>query len=170
MMGEGPTLGASFSFSYAPVRQGFRAPLCKLRLKSVLVFVFLKPYFSSSSSSPQAPVQRWSGTEWSQLDLDPCLFLSDHVRDLHPFSRALVHCPPLIWQKSLVKRQGKPIDMYRICFSIINSLFLHFPANYVGRECFLQKQNTNHNRFSLNIYSAFLSRLLPFLHLPKSGL
>lgn len=65
---------------------------------------------------------------------------------------------------------GKPIDMYRICFSIINSLFLHFPAYYVGRECFLQKQNANHNRFSLNIYSAFLSRLLPFSHLPKSGL
>lgn len=34
---------------------------------------------------------------------------------------------------------GKP-DSDRICLSVINSLFLRFPAYYVGRERFLQKR------------------------------
>lgn len=35
---------------------------------------------------------------------------------------------------------GKPTDTDRIRLLIINSLFLNFPAYYVGRECFLQNK------------------------------
>lgn len=121
------------------------------------------PYFSFSSSSPQAPVQKWSGTGWARHRNvhGPCHDPWYHDPVLLPASLSSARCQPSLWQTKLrISMCENRVPRADFCptASMMNSLLFGFPADNIGCEGFLQNKNRIFVRFQQWLW-AKISRL-----------